>query len=76
MHWPCERAETGQRRFLAAVEEPLQPEADAEQRHAVGDRRLNLAPPRLVEKRRRPEMSDARHDDSARAREVGRRRGV
>ena len=70
-----ERAESGEGGFLAALEQPLQAEADAEKRHAAGHCRLYLAPPRLVEERRRPEVADTRHDDAACACELGRSSG-
>ena len=42
---PLQQAETGHvRRFVAALEQPLQPEADSQQRCAVGDRRYGSRP--------------------------------
>ena len=62
-------------RFLAAREQPLQPETDAEQRPPVGDARANRRDPRRVERARRAEVADAGHDDRRRPLEIVRRRG-
>ena len=65
-----QRAQPWQRRLLASLEQPLEPETDAEQRHAVSDRRLYLATPRVVEESSRAKVTDARHDDAANVREL------
>src|SRR6185295_3961696 len=50
-------------RFIAAFEQPLHPDANAEQRLAVARRVVDRGPPRLIEPRRRAEVADAGHDD-------------
>src|SRR5262249_55024607 len=64
----AEKAKAGHvGRLVAAFEQPLEAEADTEQRTAVADAIQDRVDPRAVERARRGEMADAGHDDPARA---------
>ena len=74
---PGEQTEAGAvGRFLAAGEQPLQPETDAEQRTSRRDAGANRRDPAAIERGRRAEVADAGHDDRGRPFEIGRRRRV
>ena len=71
---PVQGAEARQRRFFASLEQPLESQADPEERHAAGDRGPYRGAPRVVEEGGRAEVTDAWHDDPAAARELRWRR--
>ena len=74
---PGQQAQAGAvGRFLAAGEQPLQPETDAEQRPPVRGVPANGPDPVVIEGGGRAEMADARHHDRGRPLEIGRRRRV
>ena len=60
----------------APLEQPLQAQADAEQRHAAGDGAVIVAAPLVVQDRGRVEVADAGHDDGRAAVEIAGRTGV
>ncbi len=63
-------AEARQRRFFASLEQPLESQADPEERHAAGDRGPYCAAPRVVEEGSGAEVTDPWYDDPAAAREL------
>src|SRR4029450_1188334 len=55
------------RRFVAAVEQPLQSKANAEKRNAISDSAANAFGPRSLKYSGCSEVPDSRYDDAARA---------
>ena len=62
-------------RLLAPLEQPLHPQADAEQRTAVADVLQDGVDPRCIERARGAEMAHARHDHAAGVGNLGGRLG-
>jgi hypothetical protein len=74
---PAKKAQAGKLwRFLAAFEQPLHPEADAEQRPALADALDDRFHPLRPKSAGRAEMSDTGHDNRRRLGQVGGTRGV
>src|SRR6185295_9046965 len=57
-------------RLVAALEQPLHAEADAEDRTSLADALEDRVLPRAFQRAGRAEMTDARHDDAPRRREL------
>ena len=71
---PAHHAQTGYvRGFLTPVEQPLKPQTDAQQRHAVVDRIPERVCPVLGQRVRRLEVADPRDDHTSAGRELLRR---